>query len=268
MSAALKERPVIPSRLSPTALEAYEACPRQFAYRYVERVEGRDRPGPALVVGSAIHEALQLFFGLPVEDRTPENLERALRHVWPAHRQDEAFADQAEEAAAGRGAISVLRGWAERAELDAEPLCREEWVRVRLGGQEWFGKVDRIDRRPDGGLVVIDYKTGRRAINPSELPTRAAQIYTLAVEEQLGEPVSEFRLDYLALGRTVSWEVDDAARAAAREELSARGSEIQGRDSFPARPGRACDWCAFAEICPDRGRVSLDQLSVLEGLGF
>lgn len=264
MSAAVSERPVIPSRLSPTALEAYEACPRQFAYHYVERAEGRDRPGPALVVGSAIHAALQLFFGLAGENRTPENLERALRHVWPAHRQDAAFADRAEEAAAGRGAITMLRTWAERADLDAKPLHREEWVRVRLSEQEWFGKVDRIDRRPDGGLVVIDYKTGRRAISARELPTRAAQIYTLAVEEQLGEPVSEFRLDYLALGRAVSWQVDEASRARAREELTALGSEIKGRESFPARPGRVCDWCAYAEICPDRGRTRLEDLDLTD----
>lgn len=67
------------------------------------------------------------------------------------------------------------------AELEAERLCRLllEWLgveakrrdftvmrhehrrRVRFGGLEVEGIIDRIDRLADGQLVVIDYKTGR-----------------------------------------------------------------------------------------------------------
>src|SRR3972149_3155782 len=55
-------------------------------------------------------------------------------------------------------------------------------VRVR-------GIVDRLDRRPDGGLRVIDYKTGRSRLNVAELNQgRRIQLplYALAAQEALG----------------------------------------------------------------------------------
>ena len=260
-AAAIPAVPV-PRRLSPSALSMFESCPKAFEYRYVLKEEGRDRPSPVLVVGNAVHGALERFYGLPAEDRIEENLHLALRSVWKANQRPGAFIDVAEEAQAGRDALAMLTRYASFQDLHAVPVAREEWVSVRIpGGRQLFGKADRIDRAPDGGLAVIDYKTGRHAPAEEELPgLAAAQVYALAAAETFGMPVSEFRLVFLALGRELSWHPDASQLDAARESVIARADEIAAAHAFPARPGDACRWCDYAHACPYKNTVALEDL--------
>lgn len=43
---------------------------------------------------------------------------------------------------------------------DREVLCVEAWGEMRVEGVRIHGKIDRLDRLPDGSLAIIDYKTG------------------------------------------------------------------------------------------------------------
>jgi len=48
--------------------------------------------------------------------------------------------------------------------VEGEPLARPEPLMIDLGGGLQFrlrGRIDRIDRLPDGTYEVVDYKTGR-----------------------------------------------------------------------------------------------------------
>ena len=60
------------------------------------------------MVGNAIDKALQLFFGLAVEERSEEVLHQALRSVWPQHVTEGAFFDKDEEIDGGREALALL----------------------------------------------------------------------------------------------------------------------------------------------------------------
>jgi ATP-dependent helicase/nuclease subunit B len=41
------------------------------------------------------------------------------------------------------------------------PIAAEIYGKADVAGVELYGKVDRLDRLPDGGLAVVDYKTGK-----------------------------------------------------------------------------------------------------------
>src|SRR5262249_60778111 len=43
----------------------------------------------------------------------------------------------------------------------AEPVWFERGFQFRMGAHTLRGRVDRVDRLPDGGYELIDYKTGR-----------------------------------------------------------------------------------------------------------
>ena len=71
-----------------------------------------------------------------------------LRALW-APRLMEAIDWIAEEMAADR---------AEGATADCSP---REFGEAEVAGVTLYGKVDRIDRLPDGKLAIVDYKTGQ-----------------------------------------------------------------------------------------------------------
>lgn len=260
---------VLPSRLSPTALGRYRACPKSFLLTDVERVPRGGEASPILVQGNAVHHALERFFGLPVVDRQPENLERALRSVWHTHRKPGAFASKDEEASFGRGALDMLRGYAKASDLEVEPLAREQWITLRLNGIQLSGKVDRIDRAAGGGLDLLDYKSGQRMIEASDLAQEpAVQIYLLGAEELYKLPVERVRFIYLALQQEVVWEPEREDVAALRQKLLATLVELRADQLFEARPGDQCRFCPAALRCSDRQRVELDELVPVEALPF
>ncbi len=259
----------VPARFSPSALERFGACPKAFAYQYVDKERGVQRPSGALVVGNAVHAALERFFGLEPGHRTVEMLERAYRSVWRDHVPDGLFSSRDEEAQSGLAGLEMLRSYAEWGDLSVRPREREVWVQARLAnGLEVFGKVDRLDESA-GGLVVVDYKTGRNAATAEGLPgLLAAQVYAVAAAAQYGQPVAAVRLVYLALSREVEWELGPGELDAAAAALESLTSDIHGRSEFEARPGAACRFCAYADRCEDRTAVKPEQLVVPAGLAF
>src|SRR4029078_10765564 len=59
-------------------------------------------------------------------------------------------------------AETALRRYHERFEQsDSEPVWFERGFQFRMGRHTLRGRVDRVDRLPDGGYELIDYKTGR-----------------------------------------------------------------------------------------------------------
>lgn len=258
-----------PKRMSPSALARFEECPKAFEYQYVLKTEGEDRPSPVLVVGNAIHAALERFFGLPTQDRSEDVLHQALRSVWPQYIKDGAFFDKDEEIDAGRDALALLSRFWETEDCTVKPRMREDWVSCGLpNGLRVFGRVDRIDD-VEGGIAVVDYKTGKRAVSEKELPqTPAAKVYALAAQDRFRLPVMEVRLVYMALGKTVSWRPTADELEQAGRDLVALTDSIHATAAFEARPGAACRFCAYGSVCEDKDRVRLEDLVVSEEVGF
>jgi putative RecB family exonuclease len=263
------ELPVMPRRLSPSALEKFRACPKAFRLQYLDRAEGKDRPSAVLAVGNAVHHALERFYGLPAQHRNLELLHQALRAVWPEHRKDGCFRDELEEIEYGQQALAMLGRFADEHDLLAAPLAREQWLEARLAnGIEVFGKVDRVDR-VEGGLKVIDYKTGRRAVTQEALPELpAARVYALAAQERYDQPVVEVSLLYLALGRELTWRPDVGELDRARVALTAEIDDLRATSEFRATPGAQCRFCPFADSCEERTLVRLEDIAVLEEVPF
>ena len=264
----------LPRRLSPAAIARYRQCPRAVYLLYVQRTPRHEEPNPQLVVGNAVHGALERFFGLPVEHRSEAVLHRCLRSVWPEHRRPGCFLSVEEERAYGLQALGLLSGFAERFDLSVMPLSRERWVSLRLPhGAELYGKVDRIDGVAGPGRVgqvdVLDYKTGRTQVDPLDLHDEpAAQVYLLAAAERHGRPVRRVRYLYLDSGEEARWEPEDEDVDAARQALVDITFKMHTDREFEARPGAHCARCPVAHACPDAGRVKLSDLRVEEGLVF
>ena len=124
------------------------------------------------------------------------------------------------------------------------------------------GKIDRIDERPDGTLVLRDYKSGR-APGPREDPGmfkggRQLQIpfYVLAAQKLLpGKNVAFAFLDYVDEGRPVTFDLAEVTGDSFRR-LLLHLAEAIGGGRFVQEPTQ-CTWCDFTAACGPRPLLEL-----------
>lgn len=260
------------SRVSASAINAFEQCPKMYVLKYLDRKKGRSRQNNSLAVGNAVHHALQMFFGLPDERRSLDDLHDCLRTVWHYYRADAGFASREEEAAAGFDALALLTRFYNANDVFAAPLAREEWVESRPLGTDisTYGKVDRIDAsETDSGLVVIDYKTGRREVDEADLPEdRAAQIYLAATGDDFAEPVVAVKYLYLASGNEAIWRPEADDLDTVRGSLELVTAEMLHARDLDATPGEHCRFCDFRRMCPEANRTDPESIEVPEGFDF
>jgi RecB family exonuclease len=132
---------------------------------------------------------------------------------------------------------------------------RREPLRIDLGGGRTLrvsGQIDRIDRRPDGSLVLRDYKTGKAPRDENGLFRGARQLqipfYILAAGEIFpGQPVVEAFLDYVDGGRRVSLDPASVQGAEFGEHL--RGLIDAIADGVFVQEPTACTWCDYTAAC-------------------
>jgi hypothetical protein len=121
------------------------------------------------------------------------------------------------------------------------------------------GYIDRVDRRPDGKLRIIDYKAGSTPISVRELTNGhrlQLPLYALAAQEALGAPVasgfywhiasakpSSLRLEKYAGG--VTGAIDTAVGYALEIAAAVRAGQFA-----PAPPDEGCPrFCPAAAFC-------------------
>jgi hypothetical protein len=181
--------------VSPTAVEQWLACPHAYFMARVLGVEPVDNPEELLEIdarerGSLIHEVLRAWLDEQLAGAPP-----APSQPWSAsaRRRLRELAEQRCDDAEQRGATGHWMLWrrdrqrilgdldrfvdaddARRAEHGLTPLAAEQpfgvagagagpvAIPVPDGRLVWVrGRIDRVDRRNDGGLALVDYKTGK-----------------------------------------------------------------------------------------------------------
>src|SRR6266567_7924062 len=147
--------------LSPSALDKYLHCPRLYRFLYLDGMWNRSRVTATQSFGTTIHAVMREFFRLPVARRSLERLQRLLRDCWVK----EGYRNREELQASKERAAEALGEWYQRADVHAVPYATEVDLQASWGDVVLKGRLDRVDTDRDGGLVVVDYKTGRRPVS-------------------------------------------------------------------------------------------------------
>jgi DNA helicase-2/ATP-dependent DNA helicase PcrA len=160
------------------------------------------RPDPHAILGTAFHDWVQRFYGA----------ERLFDLDDLPGAGDQQTADAAQLAAL-QDAFTAS-AWASRTPLDVEVPFELE-----LGGTVVRGRIDAVFADADGGVTVVDWKTGEPPADDDARRHVAVQlaVYRLAWAGLSGRPVSSVRaaFHYVRSGRTVAPErLYDAAELA------------------------------------------------------
>jgi DNA helicase-2/ATP-dependent DNA helicase PcrA len=159
-----------------------------------------------------------------------------------------------------RDGMGMLELW-HRSEAEAarRALRFEVGFEMEVGDHLVRGRIDRVDRGPDDGIVLLDYKTARYPASEEEAE-RSLQlaIYYLAALRDpelaaLGHPV-EMQLVYPArimhgrFTRVSQHPGPDHAGQVERRLLALLDGAAA--ESFDPDPHADCRMCAFKPICP------------------
>ena len=237
--------------LSASQLETYEDCPLRYFYEYVLRVRGDSNVYAEL--GTLVHKVLAAFLDPEANDveYSRNGLQELGERMW---RDDLArYRPQVEEAR--RDYFDMLERWWEQEGALARPdvVAVERHFEVDVGPHKIIGSVDRIDR-VDGGLRIVDYKTGSKETPEAEMPDNLQlAVYHLAAarDPELAAcgPATELDLVFLRSMKVRSQPVTDDHEAATEARVMAVGDRILAEEFEPSVHAN-CRVCNFHRLCP------------------
>jgi putative RecB family exonuclease len=235
-------------RFSPARLRLYLFCPRAYFLHYHRGLKwGGMTAGHAF--GGHLHRALQQFHEQGGAEFVPlEQLLGQLRERWNAAH----FPSPEEGEAHLTAGEAVLQQYYNTVpEPGRETLWTEKMVQHRYPDYVLIGKVDRLDRRPDRSLEVIDYKSGRLTVTEEEVrDSLALSIYQLLVARQNpGVPVYATLL-CLRSGATASTLRSPEELDQVETEVGEVVHAILRDEQMLAVPGDQCRDCVYPPACP------------------
>jgi DNA helicase-2/ATP-dependent DNA helicase PcrA len=246
-------------------------------------------PHHALVYGSALHKAVQVFHAQHARGKVMSEAE--LHDVLLGAWSNEGFVSREHEEArlaAARSALSRFRE--EQLRPDAViPTYVEREFAFTLGGDRIRGRWDRVDIEPIAGaaaadsaeaaddaadpvpptadhvtptleilgrerVTITDYKSSD-VRDPVKARQRAReslqlQIYAMGYEAMTGRLPDQLALHFLDSGLVGRVDVDPKRLAKARERIGRAAAGIRARDHTATPDPMACSWCPYRDICP------------------
>ncbi len=249
---------------SHSGLSSFENCPRQYHYRYVQKVEVTTESVEAFV-GKLVHEVLERLYQFVADGRVPRMQQVLARfEQWWRERLDPARvrivrAEMPFDFYRTTGLRCLTNHYRRSYPFDGEEtLGLEEMVHFDLDGAGRYrmrGVIDRIARARDGAIEIHDFKTGRRVPSQAQIDKdRQLALYQLGVAKRFeGDAPVRLVWHYLAA---------DVVRTSSRTpaELTSLCSDtmrvidrVESETEFVAKPSALCGWCEYRELCPAGG---------------
>jgi putative RecB family exonuclease len=260
--------------LSYSSYRTYLECPLRWKYLYIDRLP--ETPRGYFTFGRVVHSVLEELLRplvIPAARKTGATESQRTLDEWqakgrtaPVPRMSRAellaaydrawlsdgYGSPEEEARYRSLGRDLLGRYYDQLELEhPHPVSVEEHLEARWDGIPIHGYIDRIDRTPDGGLEVVDYKTSRELSSDDALESEQLSIYQVLVESNYAEPVEALTLYHLRslTPLRVPARSPDAL-VGLYDRLGTVSDGIRAQ-AYEPTPGRHCSRCDFRSMCPE-----------------
>ncbi len=233
--------------LSASDLSLYLTCPLKYKFARVFGIP--QEPTINQRFGILMHNVLERFHKEPPEPGT-DGL-RVLTGLFEAGWRRTGFGTSDDELQYRDRAREALRLYWERERVaESEPVWLERKFDFKVAEHHVRGRVDRVDRLPDGDYELIDYKTGERKTEADLDSDLQLALYRLAAREAW-DIEAAFGSYYYVLDAdkvVAPTKPDDAERV--KRTVVTVGEGILGQDFEPRPSPSVCSWCDYRLICP------------------
>lgn len=245
---------------SHSRINAFENCPLQFKYRYIDR-KPKTFDGVEAFVGKVVHEVLEaLYKDLPTaRKKDAAHWRSRFNEFWGARWNDsirivrEGMTREKYRVLGER----CVSSYVERKQPfdNGEVLGCEERVEFSLdeaGQYRMLGFVDRIDRVAPGVIEIHDYKTGSLPRAGALKKDRQLTLYEIALRKRWRDTKEVRQVwHYLAHDKEFTEQRADGDVKRVRLETIDAIKRIESTTKFPPHRTPLCGWCDYQAICPE-----------------
>lgn len=246
LPSTLSPKPSSPKFVSYSQLETFSQCPLKYKYRYVLRLP--TPPSHALSFGQTIHRTLRDFHR---EDLFKSHTDvNRLLELYQHHWLPEGYESKEHQQERFKEGEEMLKEYFEKQkELLNDPVQLEKKFTLRIGTTTLIGSIDRVDKLPDGGFEIVDYKTGK--VKEQKYVDKDAQlsIYALGAKEALGIEPQSLALYFVETNEKVSTTRSPEQLSKKRGEIAEQIEEIK-TSRFEPKTSMLCKWCPYKTLCP------------------
>ncbi|MBI4276248.1 ATP-dependent helicase, partial [Candidatus Uhrbacteria bacterium] len=257
---------VLPDQFSFTQLKAFETCPYQYRFAHILKIPVRGKA--TFSFGRTMHLTLQKFFQRVIEvggkkqsslfEHSAENSKSKILNSKQTQNSksktsgavptlqvllqiyDDCWIDDwyeskvQKEEYREKGKKILKEFYAKNSAAWPQPTALEKSFTVKIGDVVLKGTIDRLDPL-DGGVEIVDYKTGKPKTAMDAETKEQLLIYQIAATEVLGEQPRLLSYWYLDDNSKVSFLGTGDEVTALKEKIIATVDEMKKSD-FAATP--------------------------------
>ena len=161
------------------------------------------------------------------------------------------FGDSDDEQQFRERAVDALeRYWRARPRVRRRAGLVRALVRVQLGPHLLRGRVDRVDRHPDGRYELIDYKTGKAKTEEELREDVQLSLYQMGARESWRLETSAQSYFYVLTGEKVPVEHSEEELERVRDTVAEIAGGILKQEFEPTPSPEICRFCDYRIICP------------------
>lgn len=245
---------------SASRLSTYESCPRQYKFRYLDRIP-REEESVEAFLGSRVHEVLgKLYRDLQLgKDPSLADLLNHYDWQWGQHWHDQVRIvkrDRPIDHYRQLGVRCLVNYYqAHKPFNHGQTLGLEHQVTTSLDADGRYriqGYIDRLVSVGSGCYEIHDYKTSGRLPGQEEIDAdRQLALYQLGLERMRPDAKEvELVWHFLAFGKELRSRRTPKALERLKRMTIALIDRIEADTELKPIKSSLCHWCAYQSICP------------------
>ncbi len=236
--------------LGPSKVSTYLQCPRQYQYKYIERIPAPSSPAAAL--GSTFHAIVSKARQEGWKPADAQAAAAALTELWGIVRPETSDPDDPDTAKAFVAARDEWMPWFLMWAEPQEDIWIEQFFELEVLGVQLQGTVDRVYRQ-EQKTVISDVKTGKRTPSDSDLGTDLQlSLYSFAYRQLSGTAEDALEICQVRTQKTPQTHRTDEYLAAVIADVVVPVASAIEQGVFPCNPATkfGCGYCDYQQTCP------------------
>lgn len=251
VEAKLKDKP-----FSPSSVNTYLNCPRQYFYKYILDIEGTITSQDSLSYGSAIHKALEFAINYAKENKQYPEKDKIIKIFKNFFKTLSISSFEQRENILARGENALINYYAQLSNTPYNFLYKtEERLEFIMDDVKFCGIIDRIDLNQNGEYIIYDYKTGNAKKGYDIAPNGSHEgyynqigLYKYFFEKITGKKVAQTSFIFVEdFKNNVNLELNDEDIDEIIKKFKCAISEIKNCNFEPKKEN--CKYCQYKSLC-------------------